>query len=145
MDAKPKNALESYERYLKENRTVSNVNDIYTSNVLKAADLNRRRKTLRIREVETKDYNDGPKLVLHFEETDKSFTLNKTNALMIASLFGDDFNRWEGKRITLRPDVTNYPAPNTPCIRVDTELPDDDEMPPARKSSIEPEEDAIPF
>jgi hypothetical protein len=85
-----------------------NFNEIYPSKSLKAEDLNRRPRVFTISDVEVKDYKDGAKLVLSFEETEKTFTLNKTNAMTIGGLYGE-----------------NYPTPNSPCIRVAPELPDD--------------------
>jgi hypothetical protein len=102
-----------------------NFNEIYPSKSLKAEDLNRRPRVFTISDVEVKDYKDGAKLVLSFEETEKTFTLNKTNAMTIGGLYGENYVKWIDCKVILRPDVTNYPTPNSPCIRVAPELPDD--------------------
>lgn len=123
-----------------------NVNELYPSKSLKADDLNRRTKVFTIADVEVKDFKDGAKAVLGFEETEKTFTLNKTNAMTIAGLYGDNYLKWIGCKVFLRPDVTNYPAPNTPCIRIAPELPEDAPTPQARKAAVaQVDDEDIPF
>ena len=56
--------------------------------------------------------------VLHFEEAKKGMVLNKTNAKMVAKLYGTDPEVWVGKTITLYPTTTDYQGETTECIRI---------------------------
>jgi hypothetical protein len=121
---------------------VPKLNSIFTSPSLKVEDLNKKRVNLTIKEVEIKEFDGDQKPVLHFEETEKTFVCNKTNSNMIASLTEeDDTDNWAGYRITLRPDMTTFNGKPTPCIRVDSELPEQKGRPKA--SNDDPND--IPF
>lgn len=98
--------------------------DAFPSNFLKVDDLKGRRVNLTIDKVAMEKVGNDNKLVAHFKETDKKLGLNKTNANMIAMLLGsDDTDEWNGSRITLKPDMTTYQGKPMPCIRVESELP----------------------
>lgn len=119
------------------------LDQVFKSASLKAEDLKGRRRTLTISEVEIKDFGDGqPKPIFHFEETEKTFVANKTNSMTLASLTGsDDTDDWTGWCITLRPDMTQYQGKPMPCIRVDSELP---EQKNGKKTGGDDDDD-IPF
>ena len=54
--------------------------------------------------------NDGAperKWVLRFHETELKMVLNKTNAMMIASIHGSNTDAWPGKHITLFKEKVN--------------------------------------
>jgi hypothetical protein len=121
---------------------MAKLNQIFTSPSLKVEDLNKKRVNLTIKEVEIKEFDGDQKPVLHFEETEKTFVCNKTNSNMIASLTEqDDTDDWVGYRITLRPDMTTFNGKPTPCIRVDSELPEQK----GRKAKAVKDDDGIPF
>jgi hypothetical protein len=123
--------------------TMPKLNQIFTSPSLKVEDLNKKRVNLTIKEVEIKEFDGDPKPVLHFKETEKTFVCNKTNSNMIASLTEqDDTDDWVGYRITLRPDMTTFNGKPTPCIRVDSELP---EQKAKAKAAVADDDDEIPF
>jgi hypothetical protein len=44
--------------------------------------------------------------------------MNKTNAKLIASHYGDDTDNWTGKEITLYPTTCQAFGETVPCIRV---------------------------
>lgn len=113
------------------------LNDVFTSNYLRVEDLKRRRRTFTISDVTVEKIGDDTKPVVAFEESDKTFVLNKTNAMRIAGLLDtDDTDDWIGQRITLMPDETTYQGKAVPCIRVALELPDEEE--PLRKAKAQP-------
>ena len=70
------------------------------------------------------------KPVLYFEETkakaektntadkEKRLVLNKTNALMIASMHGHEVNDWPGKRVTLYATKAQAFGKTVDCIRI---------------------------
>lgn len=95
-----------------------------------------REKTFRIAHVEpfrgeirgagTKAAKKQPKLSL---ETAKGtpielpLLLNKTNAAVIARLYGNNPFKWVGKYITLFPSTTDSPQGTVDCIRVRPQVP----------------------
>lgn len=42
-----------------------------------------------------------PKYAVYFGELDERLLLNKTNINALLALFGNDSNKWEGKKVTL--------------------------------------------
>lgn len=122
--------------------------ETYKSNSLKAEDLKNKRRHLTISDIEIKRFgDDGDKLVVNFEETDKTFVLNKTNCATLESLLNsDDTDDWIGHRITLRPDMTQFNGKAMPCIRVDSELPEQPARQRARAAAVAvADEEEIPF
>lgn len=105
-----------------------NIDECYPAggNYFKALDLNNRRLAVTISVVSLDTNKEGErKINLAFEETEKTLTLNKTNAQMIANLVKErDAGKWIGTTISLRPDKGQRPD-GTPVdvIRVDFELP----------------------
>ena len=101
------------------------VKELYpsNSNFLKAKDLNGQQIKSTIAGVELAQFDDGPKLVLSFQGTDKKFTLNKTNAEKIAGQYGDNEEKWVGRSIVLYPDTTKYNGQMVDCIRVRVDAP----------------------
>jgi hypothetical protein len=63
------------------------------------------------------------KPVVYFEQTEKGFALNKTNAKTIASLYGNDTEKWVGERITIYPTQTTFGAEMVEAIRVRPTVP----------------------
>lgn len=111
------------------------------SKFLKVDDLQKKRVALTILNVEQQTIGEQKKLVLSFRETDKTLVLNVTNARMLEMLTdSDNTDDWLDLRIVLRPDITSYNGKPTPCIRIDSELPD--QMP--AKTKFE-EAEPIPF
>jgi hypothetical protein len=118
---------------------------MFPSRYLKAADIGGKDVVLTIVDVTIEDLgtNDRKenKPVMHFKEISKVWVLNKTNALSVSHLYGDQAAGWFGKRITLY--VIDVPFQGTmwPAIRVrmrppmqqtplEQDLPDLPEEPP---------------
>lgn len=82
-----------------------NVNDIFPSRFLKAHDLGGKAYTLTIREATLEDVGHGAekerKLAIGFERATKLMLLNRTNAMIIASLYGPETDAWKGKTVTV--------------------------------------------
>ena len=108
-----------------------NINDSFPSNWLKAGDLKGRSVDVTISHVSEEDVGDGMKPVLYMSGKDKGIVLNKTNASMIASSYGDMTEGWEGKPLTVFPDKTSFQGKIVDCIRVRVPVP------PADSSSEE--------
>jgi hypothetical protein len=63
------------------------------------------------------------KPVLYFEKTEKGFVCNKTNGKTIATMYGNDTDKWAGKRITLHASTTSAGGEMVECIRVRPQQP----------------------
>lgn len=83
-----------------------NMKDLYPSRFLKAEDFEEGEvKTRTIKQVEIEELGQGKeaksKPVVFFRDDEKQLVLNKTNAVIIAKLYGDETDDWLGKRITM--------------------------------------------
>lgn len=94
------------------------INAAFPSNWLKAADLQGRDIQVTIKEVVSEDIGDGHKPVVYFTRGSKGLVLNKTNALTIAEVYGNDTDKWMGAVITVYPDKTQFQGRRVDCIRV---------------------------
>ena len=95
-----------------------NINEVFPSKYLKAADLQGRQVTVKIRSAEQEVMGDDRKLVVYFEGKEKGFVCNKTNANNIAALYGPDTDNWVGSEITLFEAMVDFQGKTVPSIRV---------------------------
>lgn len=101
-----------------------NLNDMFPSTSLKSADFEEGGEMhLTINGVQMKSLgqdNAEVKPILSFIETDKTLVLNKTNANIIASMYGDKNidTAWLNKKVTLHVEMTTFQGKATPGIRV---------------------------
>jgi hypothetical protein len=102
--------------YQKE-KTV-NVNDIFAGDYLKVEMLKGRAVTLTMAGADLAKFDEGNKIALHFQGTDKQLALNKTNAYAIAMMYGEETGGWVGRQIEIYPDTTMFGGKMVPCIRV---------------------------
>ncbi len=97
------------------------ISEAYPSKTLKADDI-QEDTTYTIREVQMEKLGSGDdadtKPVVYFEEVEKGFVLNKTNASTIEKLHGDDTDDWIGKKITLFATEVDFQGRQTMAIRV---------------------------
>ena len=98
------------------------INDAFPSKYIKCADLKGHLvsvviESVSIEEVGSKDKPEQ-KPVMFFVGKEKGMTMNKTNAMVIADMFGPETNGWMGKTITLRPDKTQFKGDIVDCIRI---------------------------
>jgi len=104
-----------------------NVNEIYpSSKSLKAEDLKGHTVKVTISGTEVKEFENGKKIVLAFQGKEKGLVVNKTNAKIIASAYGDNTDWWTGKQIEIYPDKTMFGAELVDCIRVRVPAPSAD-------------------
>lgn len=114
----------SHHNQNREDKDMPSIKDIYGgSKGLKAADLKGRSHLLRISEVRLVKFDDGAKIVLAFDGREKELVCNKTNAQMIASKCGDDYERWAGEEIEVYPDKTQFNGELVDCVRVRFPIP----------------------
>lgn len=99
------------------------VGDAFPSKWLKASDLQGRAHKVVIGDVVMEDVGDGEKPLLYFKGKKKGLVLNKTNAEVIASYFGDEMDMWSDREIEIYPDKTHYQGKLVDCIRVRVSAP----------------------
>lgn len=82
-----------------------NINTLFPSKYIKADDLGGKCYTLTIREVTLEKLGHGneqeTKPVLWFTNAAKGMILNRTNAMILASLYTPETDNWRGKQINL--------------------------------------------
>jgi F0F1-type ATP synthase alpha subunit len=112
------------------------VSDQFPSRYLKVEDLNDEDMIVTIRDATSEVLGQGQdaqrKLIVHFRETEKGLACNKTNAGIIAKLYGDDTDFWIGKQIILWPnhDVA-FKGEIVSAIRVRSKAPPQGQRRPA--------------
>lgn len=96
---------------------------MYDSEWLYAYDLDGKDVTVEIErtEVATLVGSGGRKAkkpAVYFVGKVKGLALCKTNARTIAALYGNDTDKWVGKKITLFPTTTTFGPDTVECIRI---------------------------
>lgn len=110
-----------------------NMNDMFPGSYLKAGDLAGKTVRLWIDDVRNEVVGDTDKWVLYFRDKQKGLVLNKTNAGLIAAMYGPDTDEWIGKEIKIYPAKTSFNGQMVDCVRVRVEAPEqeagEDEIP----------------
>jgi hypothetical protein len=94
-----------------------NIKDRFSDNYLRADDITKP-VILTITSVDEVTIGDDDRVVLEFEDYVKVLPLNKTNALNLADLFGDDTDDWIGHTIELYRDNVMFQGKRTAAVRV---------------------------
>ncbi|MBN1851105.1 MAG: hypothetical protein JW829_00215 [Pirellulales bacterium] len=94
--------------------------DLCPSPHMEAADLGDKDVKVTIQGVSFDEVGEEKKTkgIIHFEEFDRGFVVNRTNLKRIMALHGPETNEWIGKKITLYPSETDFAGKTVPCIRV---------------------------
>lgn len=114
---------------------------------IKAWDLGGRQITVVIERVKAGVLEDPKrkktdrKPIVFFRGAKKPLALNKTNAKTIASLYGNDTEKWVGKPITIYPTRTTFGSEEVDCIRVKPSVAGKAEDMPAPPPAPAPEEE----
>src|SRR5262245_98224 len=98
------------------------INDVFQSETIKAADLKGQEHERCIATVERKDFENGPKLIITFQGGKKAFVCNRTNSKRIAAAYGNDTRGWIGKVIILYPELVQFQNGMVESVRVRTPL-----------------------
>jgi hypothetical protein len=103
------------------------ISQLFPSKYVKAADLNGKTVTLTIAKLVVEELGHGTererKPVLYFQKATKGLVLNRTNAMTIAGLYGDESDEWTGKRISIYPTRIRAFGAMQDTIRVREEIP----------------------
>jgi hypothetical protein len=106
------------------------VSDVFASQeTLRAADLGDKEWTLVIATIESKNFDDGTKLVIGFQNAKKKLIANKTNSGRIAKLYSDETDNWVGKEIILRAEMVDFKGESVMAVRV---------QPPKNRTAAQP-------
>jgi hypothetical protein len=105
-----------------------NVNDIFPTRFVAAADLNGKSFTLTIRSVTLEDMQSHDnktvtKPVAWFTNAAKGLVLNRTNTMIIADLYGPETDDWAGKQIIIYATKVRAFGKMEDAIRVREEVP----------------------
>lgn len=96
-----------------------NINQCYSGDFLKSADIKGKRISVIMDKVTMEKIgDDGDKPVLYFVGKNKGLVLNKTNSGMIAYQYGDETNNWIGKQIRLHVEPVPFGGQIVDAIRV---------------------------
>ncbi len=103
------------------------ISQLFPSKYVKAADLNGKTITLTIAKLVVEELGHGAekerKPVLYFQKATKGLVLNRTNAMTIAGLYGDESDDWEGKRISIYPTRIRAFGAMQDTVRIREEIP----------------------
>lgn len=128
-------ACAAYTTRTSEDKTMPNVNDLFPSNYLKAAELGKARPIVTIERWELAKLGDPKhpdvKPVIYFQGKEKGLVLNRTNAQIIESFLGSDVDGWIGKDLRLYVAQVPFQGKLVDAVRV--------EEPPLRAKPVRPE------
>lgn len=111
---------------------MANVNEIYASKWLKAEDLQNRTITVTISGAHVEDVTQASgekekRIVVGFVGKNKRLICNKTQALALAKIGGDDSERWTNIQVMLAPSMSSNSKPTIAILpmpsAVDQETP----------------------
>lgn len=93
-------------------------------------------RTLVIESASVKTFDGESKLVLRFVGESRKLSCNKTNAMVLATAFGDDEDVLPGLSITLYSTLVSYKGRQVPGIRI--RVPEQSETAPAVSGASQP-------
>jgi hypothetical protein len=105
---------------------MADVNELYQGQYLRASNLGGREHVVVILQAPAEMVGQGEratqKIVLHMAKPNgkplkQKLPLNKTNALVLASIFGPQTGNWTGRSILLRPEKALMQGQYVDCIR----------------------------
>jgi hypothetical protein len=117
-----------------------NVNDMFPSKWLKADDLEEgERRVLTIKDVRYEEVGQKKeqKPILEFRE-DKPMILNKTNASVIAHLYGNHTDEWIGKKVVIYVTEVDSFGDKSWALRVRNEVPQTTVAQPPAPQAVSP-------
>jgi len=128
--------LEEYEHYLKltAEANTMDINQAFPSKYLKAADLQGKTLKVVIEDVSRIEEGEGDlkgKFALNMVGKEKQMVLNKTNAMVIAGVFGPETDGWRGKELVLFSEKVQFQGQMVDALRVrpHQEVSDDTDIP----------------
>lgn len=119
---------------------MANINSLFPSAYLKAADVKEKPIVGAIDKIKMEEIGDDRKMcpVLYFKNIERGLVLNKTNAAMIADLYGEETDDWEDEAIEMHCERVPFAGKMVDSIRV---------RKPSKKKKkvVEVDDDEIPY
>ncbi len=101
---------------------MANINDVFPTKYLSAADLQGKTVRLTIASVVVESLGQGSdqqrKPVAYFRGKQKGLALNKTNSNTIANVYGCETDNWVGAEIDVYPAMVDYQGRQVEAIRL---------------------------
>ena len=119
------------------------INTVFPSTYVKAADLQGGKVIVTIDHVLIEDVGGEQKPVVYFRGKDKGLVLNKTNATAISGIYGVETANWPGGAITLFSTQTEFQGRPCACIRVEMTAPQVP-APPQQAHTAQQQTPAVP-
>ena len=94
------------------------INQEFPSNYLRATDLQGKTLLCIIGRVERGEESIQGKPVMYFDGKEKGMVLNKTNAMLLAEVYGPETNGWIGKEVQLYVEKVQFKGELVDAIRV---------------------------
>ena len=95
-----------------------NIGNAFPSAYIKAADLQGRSAIVTMDRVVMEDIGGDQKPILYFLGKDRGLPLNKTNANIVAEMYGWETDNWQGNPITLYPARVEFQGKIVDAVRV---------------------------
>lgn len=106
---------------------MASINDAFPSDFLKCEDLQGKNVTVTIASAKIDEIGQGNnkerKIIIALLGKSKKLVCNKTNAKVIAGLYGDQIEGWANQRITLCPREVEFQGSMVWAIRVSLQRP----------------------
>ena len=101
------------------------IDQLFPSKWLKSSDIGSTPRTATISRIDFEliGHEQEKKAVLSFQNTTKRMILNRTNAQILASLYGREVMSWIGKRITLYCAEVQFRGSPVLAVRIKAEVP----------------------
>ena len=105
-------------------RKVRSFDELFPNRFIQSSSFGDKIVKLTIKEVGVDEIQDGDNseniAIIQFRETDKELSLNKTNAQLIAGMFGTNIDTWIGKQIYLH--AIPFSNPMFPGVKTATRV-----------------------
>lgn len=87
---------------------MSDINSFFPGKYIKASDLNGKPLVITITSFGIEKVGDDDKPVLRFEGSTQGLVVNKTNAMSLGAILGNDTSMWLGMRVELYPTKVQF-------------------------------------
>lgn len=97
---------------------------MFKGDFISAVEFNGKEPTMTIADVrlvsmeDEKTKGSKDKGTVFFKEQSRGWVLNKTNAICLAAMFGEETAAWNGKRVTLKSQDVKFGPDTVPGIRI---------------------------
>jgi len=86
------------------------INEFFPSTYLKAADILGKKLECTIDRIESGDEGVQNKPIMYLTGKDKGIVCNRTNAMNVASVYGNDTSAWTGKKVIISTHKVTNPS-----------------------------------